>query len=229
MGWRLGGLRRGGDRGVSIRRDAAWRFNGATCSAAGADMRRGLEIVSALQVWLTGSQLKGKAPCRKSRRRHQDGGAVSPCVGEAMILLGCAIQLSPPHLPTPLTPWPPPAALLHPPRSPITWRALIQSQQYSCQSPGEAITHQPRHRKRLIAARTPPADAHVTGRPLHGGVLTHSESTAGFFFPLLMIRTVKRKDSSAPFLPFTTFSFSFLTAVLFHVLFCTGQQTHVPL
>lgn len=56
-----------------------------------------------------GSQLKGKAPCRKSRHQQLDGGAASPCVGEAMIPLGCATQLNPP---------PPPPPLLHPPKIP---------------------------------------------------------------------------------------------------------------
>lgn len=57
-----------------------------------------------------GSQLKGKAPCRKSRHQQLDGGAASPCVGEAMIPLGCATQLNPP--PTTTT------TLLHPPKIP---------------------------------------------------------------------------------------------------------------
>lgn len=144
-----------------------------------------------------GSQLKGKAPCRKSRHQQLDGGAASPCVGEAMIPLGCATQLNPP-----------PTTTTHP-RSPITWRALIQNQQYSCQSPGEAITHQPRHRKRLIAAHTPPADAHVTGRPLHGGVITHSESTAGILFPFLDDSHSKKKKRLRSFLTVSNFFFFF--------------------
>lgn len=148
-----------------------------------------------------GSQLKGKAPCRKSRHQQLDGGAASPCVGEAMIPLGCATQLNPP--PTTTT------TLLHPPKIPH-YLARAHPEQYSCQSPGEAITHQPRHRKRLIAAHTPPADAHVTGRPLHGGVITHSESTAGIFFPLLMIRTVKKKKRGCrSFLTVSNFFFFF--------------------
>lgn len=136
-----------------------------------------------------GSPLEGKAPCRESRHQQQlDGGAVPLCRwGHDSSRVWDSAKPPPPSS----------TSSTHP-RSPITWRTLLQKQRYDCQSPREAITYQPRQRKRLIAAHTPPTATHVTSRPLHYSVVTHSESTAGIFFPS-MIRMLGKKMASALF------------------------------